>query len=72
MGDVGEEAERKKGGRGEDEGVVDEVSVRIGTNRGLNGVEEDDVEIGEFEVEVVGEGGRSVVLRLGGLLRRGG
>ena len=68
---MGEDAERGKGGREETERVVGEVSVRMGANCGLNGVEEDDVEIGEFEVEVTGEGGRSVVLRLGGLQRRG-
>lgn len=70
--DVDEEAKRKNGGRDEREGLVgDELSVRIGANCGLNGVEDDDVEAGEFEAEVGGEGGRLVVLRQGGLLRRG-
>lgn len=69
--DVDEEAKRKKGGRDEREGLVGEVSLRIGANCGLSGVEDDDVEIGEFEAEVVGEGGRLVVRRQGGLLRRG-
>lgn len=70
-GHVDEEAKRKNEGRDEREGLVGDVSVRIGTNCGLNGVEDDDVEAGEFEAEVVGEGGRLVVLRQGGLLRRG-
>lgn len=70
-GGVDEEAKRKKGGRDERAGLVGDVSVRIGANCGLNGVEDDDVEAGEFEAEVVGEGGRLVVLRQGGLPRRG-
>lgn len=67
------DAERKKGGREEVEGVVGEVFVRIGANCGLNGVEDDDVEIGESEgeSEVVEEGGRSVVLRLVRMQGRG-
>lgn len=68
---VGEDVERRSGGRGKIEGEVGEVLVRIGTKRGLNGVEEDDVEMDESEGVVVGEGGRSVVLRLVGLLGRG-
>lgn len=48
-----------------------EVLVRMGAKRGLNGVEEDDVEIGESEGEVVEEGGRSVVLRHGRSVGRG-
>lgn len=66
--------ERRKGGREEIEGELGEVLVRTGANRGLNGVEEDeedDVEIGESEGEVVEEAGRLVVLRLVGLLGGG-
>lgn len=70
-GNVGEDAERRNGGREEFGGEVGEVLVRIGANHGLNGVEQDDVEIGEPEGEVVEEGGRLVVLRLVGLLGRG-
>lgn len=65
VGDAGEDAERRNRGREEEVGgEVGEVLVRMGAKRGVNGVvEEDDVEIGEFEREVVGEGGRSVVRR---------
>ncbi len=70
VGDAGEDAERKNGRREEDEGEVGEVLVRIGANRGVNGVEEDDVETGESAGEEVEEAGRSVVLRLVGLLGR--
>lgn len=70
--DVGEDAERRNGGLGKIEAEVGEVLVRIGAKCGLNGVEEDDVEIGESDREVVREGGRSVVLRLVGLLGWGG
>ena len=68
---VGEDVERRSCSRGQIEGDVGEVLVRIGTKCGLNGVEEDDVEMDESEGVVVGEGGRSVVLRLVGLLGRG-
>lgn len=68
---VGEDAERRSGGRGKIEGEVGEVLVRIGRKCGLKGVEEDDVEMGESEGVVWGEGERSVVLRLVGLLGRG-
>ncbi|KAF6228799.1 hypothetical protein HO173_011647 [Letharia columbiana] len=71
VGDVGEDVERRKGGREEIEGELGEVLVRTGANRGLNGVEEDDVEIGESEGEVVEEAGRLVILRLVGLLGGG-
>ena len=67
---VGEDVERRSGGRGKIEGEVGEVLVRIGTKCGLNGVEEDDVEMDDSEGVVVGEGGTSVVLRLVGLLGR--
>ncbi len=66
MGNVGEDVAWRKGGRDVIERVVGEVLVRMGANRGLSGVEEDDVEIGESETEEVEEGGRSVVLRLVG------
>lgn len=68
---VGEDVERRSGGRGKIEGEVGEVLIRIGAKCGLNGVEEDDVEMDDSEGVVMGEGGRSEVLRLAGLLGRG-
>lgn len=70
VGKVGEDADRRKDGREDFEGEGGRELGQIGAKRGLNGVEEDDVEIGESEGEVVEEGGRSVVLRLAGLLGR--
>ena len=71
VGNVGEDVVWRKGGRRLIERVVGEVLARIGANCGLNGVEDDDDEIGEFEtVEAEGEV-RSVVLRRIGLLGRG-
>lgn len=70
VGNVGEDAERRKGGRKEVEGEEAVALVEIGANRGLNGVEEEDVEIDESEGEGVGGGGRSVALRPAGPLGR--
>lgn len=70
VGDIGEDAERRKGGREEVGGEVGELLVRMGAKRGLNGVEEDGVETGESAGEEVEEVGRSVVLRVGGFLGR--
>lgn len=67
----GEDAERRSGGRGKIGGEVGEVLVRIGRKRGLRGVEDDEVEMGEDEGVVAGEGERSVVRRLVGLMGRG-
>ena len=71
VGEAGEDAERKKGGREEDEGELGVVLVRMGAKREVNGVEDDDVETDESAGEEVEEGGRWVVLRLVGLLGRG-
>lgn len=72
MGDAGEDADRRNGGREDFDGEVGRVLVQIGAKRGLRGVEEDEVEIGELEGEGVVEGERSVVRRLVGCMGRGG
>ena len=60
VADVGEEAERRKGGREESAGAVGEVLVRIRANWGLSGVEEEEVETDKCECVQFGV---AVVLR---------